>query len=190
MNWYLDNRSEVDCDSHDHTDEGCWRCQGTGRASIETFAKIDNDFIVCPGWLREMTRVLDLNPSLDVLGTEPMIGPSVPGVQKRDWEDATHIGGKGLIRSRIFNACRPVPHGKNGYQGWTQYQGQHEFSRGWIKPELPTFGIDQLGFEPWRSLRIEYEEKGWSRSWSEYPPDMHAYWDWWVEQDPDKRRTS
>ena len=178
MNWYLDNRSEIPCDSLEHTPKECWRCGGTGTALIGV-REIDNDFVVCPGWLDEMLRVFADNAGLDVLGTEPMIGPSVPGEVERDYEPSTHIGGKGLIRSRIVDGCRPVPHGVNGYQGWTQYQHRHEFSRGWIRPELCTFGIDQIPVEPWASLALDYESRGWARRWPTYSEDMSHYWDWW-----------
>lgn len=195
MNWYLDNASEVECDACEGTGDGyhleggtriadpgaCPTCLGSGLARIQMYAKIDNDMVVCPGWLGEMLRVTHLYPGLDILGMEPMKGPAIPGHARREYEEARHIGGKGLIRLRSFDKCRPSPAGRNGYQGFTQWQEAHpEVSKGWIRPELPVFGLDQLPFEPWRSLADEYERQQWARRWGEYPDDMVSYWDWWT----------
>jgi glycosyltransferase involved in cell wall biosynthesis len=158
-----------------------WYLEASGEA-CEVFAKIDNDFVVCPGWLSEMLSVLSRQPGLDVLGTEPMLGdPVLPLLRGRGIEPATHIGGKGLIRKRVFSLCRPVPAGQNGYFGWTQFQTAHPFSRAWISPDLPCFGLDQLPFEPWQSLAEEYEQKGWARRWPPYHEGATAYWQWWLD---------
>ena len=187
MNWYLDNVSEVDCDWWDHGPD-CWRCGGTGRAQIEMFAKLDNDMVVPPGWLTEMLAVTTANPMLDILGMEPMLGPPVFGTAERGFEDATHIGGKGLIRVRAFEQCRPTPGGLNGYFGFTEWQRSHPaITKGWIRPELCCFGLDQLAFEPWASMTAEHEALGWARRWPAYPEESHLYWDWWLEQDPSRR---
>lgn len=187
MNWYLDNISEIACDAADHRKGGCWRCGDTGTAKVETFAKIDNDMIVCPGWLGEMLAVMSANPGLDILGMEPMVGPAAAAPASRGFEDARWIGGKGLIRARAFELCRPTPSGRNGYQGFTQWQAAHpQVTKGWVRPELPVFGLDQLDFEPWRSLAVEYEEKGWARRWPAYEPGMFGYWDWWLKADPSR----
>lgn len=161
MNWYLDQRSDAD-----------------------RFAKVDNDFIVCPGWLEEILRIMTVNAGVDIFGIEPMIGPAVPAFDPdRGLELARFIGGKGILRKRAFELCRPSPGGFNGYQGFTQFQMAHpQIVKGWVRPELPCFGLDQLCFEPWRSLTTEYEEKGWARRWPEYEPSMSAYWDWWLDE--------
>ena len=183
MNWYLDNVSEIPCDYPRHAFGDCWRCRDTGRAPVEMFAKIDNDMVVCPSWLREMLTVTSTNPGLDILGMEPMAGPPATGRVERGFETASHIGGKGLIRTRAFDHCRPTPSGWNGYQGFTQWQNAHpDVSKGWIRPELCVFGLDQLPFEPWRSLTDEYEAAGWQRRWPEYDADMSAYWQWWLDE--------
>jgi glycosyltransferase involved in cell wall biosynthesis len=156
-NWYLDQETET-----------------------EIFAKIDNDFVVCPGWLNEMLDVLTQNPGLDILGFEPHVGEKIDG-EARSFRDATHIGGKGLIRRACIEDRRPTPSGRNGYQGFTQWQHLHpEVSKGWVAPDLPVFGLDQLPFEPWRSLADLYEAAGWARRWSEYDRSMGYYWDWWT----------
>lgn len=187
MNWYLDNASEIECETCDGTGS-CWRCRGTRRARVEMFAKVDNDFVVCPGWLDEMLRVASANPGVDILGIEPMIGPAVAGQADRHPEDAGHIGGKGLLRLRAFDQCRPTPGGMNGYQGFTQFQTSHpQISKAWLRPELPVFGLDQLPFEPWRSLADQYESAGWQRRWPEYHESQSDYWQWWLDEDPSRR---
>jgi len=167
MNLYLDYRDE-------------WN-QGHGEAAPDVFAKVDNDFVVCPGWLDELLAVLDRHPDLDVLGTEPFVGgPTAPPDPARTITPAPHVGGKGLIRSRIFDGG--VRMNADGYQGWTQYQHQHEeISKAWITPDLPCFGLDQIPFEPWVSLAAEYVEKGWHRYWPPYHP-AGTYWTWWTPE--------
>lgn len=162
MNWYLDQHTEAD-----------------------RFAKIDNDFVVCPGWIDEMLKIMTAKPELSILGMEPWHeGPPVPVPDgQRRITEARHIGGKGIIRKRIFDTCRPSPNGHNGYGGFTEWQCEHEdVTKAWICPDLPCFGIDQLPFEPWASLAAEYTEKRWSRSWGPYGTDgtFDAYWDWWT----------
>lgn len=184
MNWYLDDPSVVPCETCKLSGvldgEPCWRCQGTLQAKVEMFAKVDNDMVVCHDWLDEMLNVTSRNPHIDILGMEPMIGPPMPGRERRGFEEARHIGGKGLIRIRSFERCRPTPSGVNGYQGFTQWQVHHpDVVKAWIRPELPVFGLDQLPFEPWRSLREEYVGEGWQRRWGEYDERQNAYWSWW-----------
>lgn len=147
---------------------------------VQTFAKIDNDFVVCPGWLGDMLKTLTLNPGLDILGFEPFVGePTMPPFA-RTIQDAPHIGGKGLIRLRTFSHCRPRPSGQNGYFGFTEFQTKHpHLTKAWVYPDLPCFGLDQLPFEPWVSLTQEYVERGWQRFWPPYDARATGYWDWW-----------
>lgn len=143
----------------------------------DMFAKIDSDVCVPQGWLEEMTRMLYLHTEVDILGMQANSGP--PSFRKdpdRTVEDASHIGGVGLIRRRTFKFCRPVPRGRFG---WTEFQQRHpEMIKAWIKPDLATFELDRLPMEPWRSLSAEYVEKGWSRAWGPYSDDATDYWDW------------
>lgn len=171
INWYLDQAELLD------------------RPDDSVFVKIDNDFIVCPGWLQEMTGVLTLNPDVDILGFEPRNGPAIPCPatypNNRHALYAEFIGGKGLIRRRAFEHCRPtrLP-GLNGYQGFTQWQMKHDhIVKAWVRPDLPVFGIDQLPERTsWRQLAYDYTAKGWSRNWDAYPDDaiMQTYYDWWT----------
>jgi hypothetical protein len=154
------------------------------RTPIDRFAKIDNDFVVCPGWLDEMSRQMTARPELDILGMEPWNpGPphSVP-FWSRVVVDAQHIGGKGIVRKRAFERCRPNPNGDHGYGGFTEWQLDHPgVTKAWIAPDMPCFGLDQLPFEPWLTLTEEYRVKGWHRAWPSYASDgtMNGYWDWW-----------
>lgn len=151
---------------------------------VDRFAKVDNDFVVSPGWLTEMLRLLTVLPDLDILGAEPWNpgGPIGGYCGERIPVDARHIGGKGIVRRRVFEVCRPSPNGANGYGGWTEWQMEHEHVRkAWICPDLPCFGLDQLPFEPWPTLTDRYARAGWARTWGTYPADgtFDAYWSWW-----------
>lgn len=145
---------------------------------VDRFCKIDNDFVVCPGWLPEVLAQMTLNANVDVFGFEPMQGPAtLPPYEKRVLRMARHIGGKMIVRHRIFDHCRPTADGRDG---WTQFQTHHVMiPKAWVEPDLPCFGLDQLDFEPWASLTTEYEAKGWARRWPAYPPEFEAYWSWW-----------
>lgn len=158
----------------------------------DTFAKIDNDFVVCTGWLDAMLEQHYLNPDIDLYGFEPIMGkPGPVDGRKRTLTKTRHIGGKGLIRKRAFerSGCRPHAHGVGGYQGFTQWQERHpDVKKAWITPDLPCFGLDQLPFEPWQSLTAEYVEKGWQRKWQDYEWDASDYWDWWLNDDPERQQ--
>jgi glycosyltransferase involved in cell wall biosynthesis len=159
MNWYLEKSD----------------------SAIETFCKIDNDFIVPPGWFRDMGRVHYLQPEQSIIGFEPMQGDVTPCPHERTIEPARWIGGKGFLRKRAFSYCQPSPGGHNGYGGFTEWQSKHEFvTKCWVTPDLPAFGIDQLPHEHWQNLTEEYTAKGYSRRWPCYTEDMYAYWDWWT----------
>lgn len=147
---------------------------------VEQFAKIDNDMVVPPGWLTDLLATMTRNPGLDVLGMEPFVGDPTASPFRREVTPAVHVGGKGLIRTRVFSHCRPRPGGRNGYYGWTEFQTKHrDITKGWATPDLLAFGLDQLGFEPWASLVDRYEAKRWARRWPPYS-DPFAYCSWWA----------
>lgn len=161
----------------------------------ELLAKVDNDFVMCPGWLEALVAVLDANPELDIVGTEPGILLDVPAqgfdaltpmtrdgyVRAYRYRPCEHIGGKGLMRVSAFDGRPMRPHGKNGYFGFTEWQVKHpEVREGWIDPDLHCFGLDQLPLEPWMSLTNQYVSQGWQRPWPKYSPAAHEYWDWWL----------
>lgn len=156
-----------------------WYLDVAGSPDGAKFIKIDNDFVVCPGWLDEVALVDYLNPGIDIIGMEPMHGPPAAPPAKRKIREAPWIGGKGLIRHRAFTYCRPAASGPGGRRGFTEYQSRHkEIIKGWIEPDLPCFGLDQLPFEPWISLTEESEKRKWARRWGPYDDSMYGYWEW------------
>lgn len=174
MNWLLEHSADDPCD---------------------VFGKVDNDMVVCPGWLNEMLRVLNLHPDLDILGMEPFVGGpepvefdafgSIGAWQNACWLEgrtitpASHIGGKGLIRRRAFEHPRSDKMWADGYQGFTQWQHRNRHVRkAWITPDLPVFGLDQIPVEEWQQITAGYVADGVQRAW---PPYHHAsrYHEWW-----------
>lgn len=149
------------------------------RTKAERFAKIDNDIVVCPGWLQAMTATMDAFPEVDLLGMEPGHGerpneePFAPGIVK-----APHIGGVGLMKVRAFRH-RPtlVADGRFGFTEW-----QHTYEPGsfWISPDLPVFSLDVIPVEPWLSLRERYIKQGINRAWPILDPADSYYWEWWT----------
>ncbi len=152
------------------------------QSSADQFAKVDNDFVMPPGWLDELALVQSAHPNIDIVGSEPMIGDPRPRGRPRGIVEARHIGGKGLIRMRAFerSGCRPQPGGFNGYQGFTQWQERHpDVIKAWVSPDLQAFGLDQLPFEPWVELADRYAELEWHRRWPPYHVGAGDYWAWW-----------
>lgn len=148
---------------------------------IRAFIKLDNDFVVSPGWLDEVIRVSRHDPGIDILGIQPRFGPPTAGhdVTRRP-DPCRHIGGIGFMRYRTFEVCRPSP---NGRYGWTEFQTRHEENRkAWIVPDLPSFCLDLIDLEPWSSLAAEYVKYGWSRKWPKYEGGGRPYFQWWADQ--------
>jgi glycosyltransferase involved in cell wall biosynthesis len=157
MNWYLDQ---------------IWPGFGS-------FVKIDNDYVVCPGWLDEIKQVADDNMHVDVIGFAPQFGPSVATPAPRELDLARFIGGIGLIRHRVFEGCRPV---SGGRQGWWAFQERHDqIKKAWVKPDLPCFELDRLAVEPWASLSRSYIRDGLQRDWGFYDASTANYWDWFLD---------
>jgi hypothetical protein len=155
-----------------------WMLDQADPEQAPMFAKIDSDFIVCPGWLGEAVKTMRLNPGLDVLGIAPNMGPPEPPSVTREVSPASYVGGVGLMRHRMFEACRPVSKGR---MGWTAFQDRHpQMSKGWLAPDMPCFELDRLPFEPWASLAADYVANGWARQWEPYPAEAEAYWRWWT----------
>lgn len=147
-------------------------------AETDVLVKIDNDLLLCPGWLDALLAVLAKDARLDVLGFEAGFGEGLaPADAERTSYEARHVGGIGAIRTRIFRGKRPRAHGQNGMFGWTDFMRHHAVC-GWLTPDLPCPLLDHLPFEPWVSLAAEYCARGWSRSWPTYPEVMAPYWEW------------
>lgn len=158
-------------------------------ADVDTFAKIDNDVAVPPGWLRSMLSVYDRD-NVSLLGMEA----GMTQVAGRDGDDAwngvyrfepsTHIGGIGLMRRSAFDAGNwPLKaHGQRN--GFTEWQHQNRPRRGWITPDLPVVLLDRLPIDPWRSLSARYEELGWQRPWPKWDPVwMRWAYEWLLERE-------
>jgi GT2 family glycosyltransferase len=144
----------------------------------DVLVKVDNDLLVCPGWLDALLDVLDSAPQLDALGFEAGFGEGLaPAAAPRSFLDARYIGGIGAFRTRIFSRHRPRPHER--FFGLTEFWRRHARC-GWVTPDLPCVLLDHLPFEPWRSLAESYVKRGWSRSWPAYPESMEPYWSWWT----------
>lgn len=145
----------------------------------DLFAKVDNDFVVCPSWLEEMLRVFDLHEhELDILGTEPFVGGPTPiPDEARTITPAEHIGGKGIMRVSAWEGREMWAEGR---QGFTQWQVRNEDVRcAWITPDIATFGLDQLPREPWIELSNRYTELGQHRTLGFYATG-ERYSSWWA----------
>jgi len=149
-------------------------------AETSVLVKIDNDVLVCPGWLDALLDVLDAAPELDVLGFEAGFGDGLAAAEApRTWRLASHIGGVGAYRTRIFEKRRPVAHDR--YFGLTEFLRRYA-KCGWLCPDIPAPLLDHLPFEPWLSLTTEYVKAGWSRAWPTYGPEFEPYWSWWSDR--------
>lgn len=142
------------------------------------FAKIDNDIMVPPGWLDAMLSVYELHPVIELLGMEAGrlgLGNGEP----YDFELGSHTGGIGVFRRLAFATRPPIP--QKGRFGFTEWQRVFRPVRGWIRPDLRIFSLDQLPHEPWRSLSEGYIERGWQRRWPSYDERWtEPYWSWWL----------
>ena len=138
------------------------------------FIKIDNDVMLPPGWLPECLEVMR-DPSIDLLGIEAMlsIGPG-----PRASRETLYIGGIGLMRHRAFRCCLPFAQGRMGFTAW---QDEHkQVKKAWLDPALPVCLLNLVPFDPWRSLSLEYIQKGWQRDWPSFLPKTETkFWEWW-----------
>jgi O-methyltransferase len=146
-------------------------------ATAPMLAKVDNDAMMPPGWLRDSLDVFARHPNLDLLGIEALypVDPK-PGIQ-RTFTPSPWISGLGLYRRRVFQTSRPAAFQKYyGLEEWQQAQGPG-LVRGWITPALPVFLLDRCPFEPWLSLTERYIAQGWMRPWRKHDPEC-ALWTW------------
>jgi hypothetical protein len=145
--------------------------------------KVDNDVCVPPGWLPVLLSVAHRHPRVELLGMEA----GWTGVRERrrghnrySVNEAKHIGGVGLMRTRAFEVRRPVPLslGKNGRAGFTIWQHRFHLRAGWVTPDLEVVQLDRIPEEPWQTLSERYVELGWARAWEPYTLDMKGWWKW------------
>jgi GT2 family glycosyltransferase len=146
-------------------------------ATAPMLAKIDNDAMMPPGWLRESLDVFARHPHLDLLGTEAMYAVDPRPLVPRTFTPAPFISGLGLYRRRVFLASCPEAYEKwFGLKEWQQAQGP-SLVRGWITPALPVFLLDRCPLEPWPTLTEQYIARGWMRRWPKYDP-ASTLWSW------------
>ena len=145
-------------------------------ASAPMLAKVDNDAMMPPAWLRQSLEVMDRHPELLLLGTEALNPHSDDPEAVRSYTPAEFISGLGLYRRQAFACSRPTPIGK--YFGLEEWQmAQPGLVRGWINPGLSVFLLDRLPFEPWLSYSNGYIARGWQRDCYKYDP-ASTLWKW------------
>ena len=152
-------------------------------ASAPILAKVDNDAMMPPQWLRQSLAIMDRHPELSFLGLEALYPHDVDPAVERGFVRAEFISGLGLYRREAFARSRPQPQGRwFGFEPWQAAQGS-SLVRGWVFPALPVFLLDKLPFEPWRSQARTYAELGWQRPWPPYAP-ASTLWNWrWQGQE-------
>lgn len=150
------------------------------QSTVEMFAKIDNDTVVCPYWLDICCEVMNNSPSLDLLGIEPhstIVTPAKLPISRRAF-DARFIGGIGLMRMRAFRQSMKPLVQSNTYFGFTSWQTEHEnVSKGWLDPALPITLLDRIPVPPWSDLSSEYIRKGWQRPYGVYDMVSSFLWE-------------
>lgn len=153
------------------------------RADSELFAKIDSDVCLPQGWLTAMTGVLEAHPDVELLGMEA--GRTwLIGRDGREWdgvyepEQASHIGGVGLMRTSAFTSRPPlIDYGAR--LGFDHWQKEHDVPRAWIAPDLMVPLLDRLPYEPWLSISSGYRDQGWQRPHGVYDERwMLPYYEW------------
>jgi glycosyltransferase involved in cell wall biosynthesis len=152
-------------------------------AQAPILAKVDNDTMLPPGWLRQSLEVMSAHPELSLLGIEAMYPHSDDAQLVRSYTPAEFISGLGLYRRAAFLRSRPRPIGKwFGLEEWQAAQGP-ALVRGWINPALCVFLLDRIPLQPWKSYSDTYIARGWQRSWPKYDPTC-TLWKWrWPDEE-------
>jgi hypothetical protein len=144
------------------------------------FAKIDNDILLPLNWLQAMTSVMKRFPDVELLGMEAgRTRLPADHMRPKDYEaeEASHIGGVGLMRTEAFTSRAKMP--ERGRFGFTEWQWRHEPKRAWIAPDLMVPQLDRVPIEPWRTIGEGYVEAGWQRDWPLMErPWADPYWVW------------
>ena len=152
-----------------------------GNAKNDTlFVKIDNDVMLPPNWFQKCIRIMFLNPEIDLLGIEAMYTQKDVPPELMGLTSAQHIGGIGFMRTRAFTDCLPRPLGRFGFTNW-QLRHTH-LKKYWLNPAIYVNLLNRVPIEPWKSLSLDYERKGWQRKemGGFLPLEEHAQWDWWA----------
>lgn len=154
-------------------------------AKSALIAKIDSDSVPPPGWLRVSLDVMKRHPEIWALGIVPRTNDVTPATENvsRTYVAERYVGGVGLFRRDAWKDLKPE---KAPYWGWTTHQYNSSWVKGWLKPYLPLFLLDQLPFEPFVGLRKKYFDRGWHRARGGYSEAQATYWTW---RYPDWRRS-
>lgn len=141
----------------------------------ELVAKVDSDTMVPPGWLEALVSPMSRNPELWALGMAAWGEIRDVPPEERWIIAAQYVGGIGLFRREAWAGL--IPQGKT-YFGWNRHQEMQPWKKGWLNPSLTVFLLDSLPFEPFRTLRKAYLEKGWHRVLGEYTKREEVLWRW------------
>jgi O-methyltransferase len=145
-------------------------------ACAPILAKVDNDAMMPPSWLRQSLEVMDRHPDLQLLSTEALNPHSDDLQAARSYTPSEFVSGLGLYRRQAFARSQPIPMGK--YFGLEEWQmAQPKLVRGWINPGLSVFLLDRLPFEPWLTYSKNYMARGWQRDCYRYDP-ASTLWKW------------
>jgi hypothetical protein len=157
-------------------------------AQAPILAKVDNDTMLPPGWLRQSLEVMNARPELSLLGIEAMYPHSDDAQLVRSYTAAKFVSGLGLYRRPAFLRSRPRPVGKwFGLEEWQAAQGP-ALVRGWINPALCVFLLDRIPVQPWKSYSDAYIARSWQRSWPKYDPTC-TLWKWrWPDEETSSDR--
>jgi glycosyltransferase involved in cell wall biosynthesis len=155
------------------------------------FAKVDNDIVMPPHWLRVMLDAMaqGVSAGLELLGVEQGMSGKLPleedplldSLHPRSYEPARHVGGVGLFKTSAF-LTRPRVR-PNGRFGFTEWQHEHQPVCGWLSPDILMTDLSRLPVKPYRALSEEYVKKNWQRDWPKSDSLRSFYWDWWYKQE-------
>jgi GT2 family glycosyltransferase len=146
-------------------------------AQAPLLAKVDNDAMLPPGWLRESLEVMARYPELSLLGIEALQPVDDRAGTARTYAPAAYVSGLGVYRREAFAQSRPVAFNRYfGLEEWQERQGPG-LVRGWITPAFPVFLLDRVPFPPWSTHSAAYIHRGWQRPWKNYDPSC-TLWEW------------
>lgn len=149
----------------------------TGYEEIRSalIAKVDSDTMVPPQWLEALLSPMRRYDSLWVLGMQAWGEIKDVSPEERGFIAAEFVGGIGLFRREAWKGLLPLG---DTYFGWNNHQASRPWGKGWLNPSIKVFLLDCLPFEPFRTLRKVYREKGWHRTDSEYTEREELLWSW------------
>ena len=160
------------------------------RTTSPLVAKIDNDVILPPGWLKECVGLMARHPEVDLLGIEAggqSSAGAAPFGAERVPDAAESIGGIGVFRSSalalvLARSDLRCDRGQGKWFGWGTWQVRNHLRAAWVKPSLQVFLLDRMPMEPWRSLSDRYCQNGWQRKAPyRYGPEWAGLWEWWLK---------